>query len=166
MAAQIRRRYFAVLRNTIFSALALLFVIVAGGVAYTWYMGQHSSQTDQVVATQPNTTTIPVVSPSKRAANAPESVSIQSMDSPVIAGSNSTLTARTAPASQCQITVKYNKVASNDSGLISKIADEFGIVSWTWTVSSNTPIGSWPVDVMCSENKKSAVVSGLLQVTH
>ena len=50
------------------------------------------------------------------------------------------------------------------SGLVKKIADEFGVVTWAWTVPAGTPQGTWPVNVSCKNKKYSAVVSSDLVV--
>jgi hypothetical protein len=60
--------------------------------------------------------------------------------------------------------VEYNDVPSADSGLKPKTADDFGIVSWAWTVEATTPVGEWPVDVTCVFNDQSAMVRGKLVV--
>jgi hypothetical protein len=46
------------------------------------------------------------------------------------------------------------------------VADDFGIVSWTWTVEESVPLGEWPVDVTCAFNDQSAMVRGKLVVEH
>lgn len=153
------------IRNIAISACIILAVIIGAGVAYVWYNGQ--------VATVPITksseskpyTSVPVVSQPKPAANAPESVSVQSLTSPVKSGTNASITVKTNPLSTCQIAVTYNKIVSKDSGLSKHQADEFGMVSWTWSVGTSVPAGTWPVDVSCSYNNKTAKVQAMLQVT-
>ena len=69
------------------------------------------------------------------------------------------MTVKTNAGSTCKIAVVYNNVPEVDSGLAPKKADDFGTVSWAWTVPKNTPLGSWPVTVTCQFYDKSAVVS-------
>lgn len=105
------------------------------------------------------------IKPVQPAPNAAEGASIESVTSPVAAGSNVSLAARTNPHSTCTISVSYNGVASTDSGLVSKPSDPYGGVTWTWTVGSSVPAGNWPIKVTCVYNGRSAVVDGSVQVT-
>ena len=103
----------------------------------------------------------------KRVEAAPDvatSASIQSISSPTEQGSNASVTVKTNPESTCSITVVYDKDKSTDSGLLPKVADEFGIAVWVWTVEEAVPIGKWPVTITCIHNKRSAVVVGDLFV--
>lgn len=99
------------------------------------------------------------------APNAQEGVSIESLTSPVSAGSNVSLIATTNAGSKCAITVTYNGVQSTDSGLIAKTADAYGSVSWSWTVGSSVPVGNWPISVTCAYHGRSGVMADSLQVT-
>ena len=70
------------------------------------------------------------------------------------------------PGAACQISVKVNNAALPDTGLVPKIADEFGIVTWSWTVPKNVLSGKWPVEMTCAnEAKKSAYYKADLEVT-
>jgi hypothetical protein len=86
------------------------------------------------------------------------------LTSPEAPGDNVSMSVKTVPTSTCTIRVEYNKIPSTDSGLVAKTADEFGIVSWTWTVGEDVPLGTWPAKVTCVYNGRSAVVQGDLQV--
>jgi hypothetical protein len=85
--------------------------------------------------------------------------------SPIAAGSNSSITVRTNAGSTCAVTVSYNGAPSTDSGLTPKTADAYGNVTWTWTVNSSVPAGSWPVKVTCTYHGRSGVVISNFQVT-
>jgi hypothetical protein len=152
-------------RNAFISIFVLLFLFVGAGVAYTWYSGQSGGATQAIAATPAADTTQPLIKPRKPAANAKESVAIESLTTPVAPGANSSLIVRTLPTSKCTISVVYNNVASTDSGLVAKVADDYGNVSWSWTVSDSTPVGHAPVTVTCAYNGQSAVVQGDLVVT-
>lgn len=102
--------------------------------------------------------------PTKPAENTPVSASVQSLDSPIVPGMNVAMTVRTKPESTCSIKFIYNEITSTDSGLIDKVADEYGMVSWSWTVDGGVPLGVWPVKVTCVLGEKSAVVIGDLEV--
>jgi hypothetical protein len=71
---------------------------------------------------------------------------------------------KTNATSECTIVVEYNEVPSTDSGLKPKKADDYGIVSWTWTVEETVPVGKWPVEVVCAYNDQTAMVRGNLVV--
>ena len=151
-------------RNALISVGVLLVVFVGGGIGYTYYMGLQPAVDSAAFATPVIATLEPVIKPTPQAANSKASASVQSLTSPVTLGSNTAMTVRTNPAATCTITVIYNNVASTDSGLGPKVADEYGMVSWSWTVDTTTPIGTWPVKVTCALNGRSAVVQADLQV--
>lgn len=149
-------------RNALISALVLLVLIVGAGVAYTLLAGG----TDTTVTPPPRQTATkePVIKPKKPAADAKEGAAIEMLTSPVAAGSNASVNVRTNAGSTCSILVTYAGVKSTDSGLKPKTADDFGAVSWAWTVGSTVPAGNWPVKVTCVYHGRSAVVQSDLQV--
>lgn len=150
-------------RNVFISAFVLLLIVFGVGAAYIWYIGQHSV-VDTNVIVNPVKDTPNITTPTKPAANAQESAAVRMLESPVVPGENSSITVKTNAGSRCTITVLYNQIASKDSGLIPKTADEYGIVDWSWTVDSSVPLGKWPVTVTCVYNNRSAVVVGDLEV--
>lgn len=151
-------------RNIAISTVVLLIVVVGGGVAYTWYVGQDTTDDSITIAAPVEPVAAPVIKPTKPAADAKQSAAVQILTSPVAPGSNASITVKTNAESDCMIKVEYNKVPSTDSGLGSKKADDFGIVSWTWTVEESVPVGTWPVDVTCAFNDQTAMVRGNLVV--
>jgi hypothetical protein len=142
----------------------ILIVITGGGVGYTWYVGQNTTEDPTAIAPPATPTPSPAIKPTKPAADAKESASVQMLTSPVAPGSNASIIVKTNAESDCTIKVKYGDVESKDSGLAPKKADDFGIVSWTWTVEETVPVGKWPVDVTCALNGQSAMVRGDLVV--
>jgi hypothetical protein len=149
------------IRRLTTSLMVLLVLALAGGIGYTWYMGKHKV----VVATQaPTLIKRPELKPVKASSIAPIGVATQMLMSPVKAGENSSITVKTNPEADCTISVTYNNVPAKDGGLTPKPADEFGIVSWAWTVAPGTPKGTWPVWVSCKNKKNSAVVRADLVV--
>jgi len=152
------------IKKTLVSIFVLLFLFIGTGVAYTWYMGRN---VDTSLLTEPvEYKPTPVIKRVEQSENVPESVAIQSLTSPVLPGSNASITIRTNQKSLCNISVIYNEIASKDSGLVDKPSDEYGMVSWSWTVESSVPIGKWPVKVTCTRDEKSAVVVGNLNVVN
>lgn len=152
------------IRNILISIGALLVLAIAGGVAYTWYVGQAGVENTSAVAAPVEVQSVTPLQHVQPASNAKIGASVQSLTSPVAPGSNVSLTIKTLPDAECTITVVYNKVASTDSGLSMKIADEFGMASWTWTVEESVPLGTWPAKVTCVLGKQSAVVQADLVV--
>lgn len=118
-----------------------------------------------VVKVEAQTNMQPTVKHVAVAENAPVGASVQLLTSPVAPGSNASITIKTLPITNCTISVVYDKTASKDSGLAAKISDEFGSITWAWTVEPTVPVGKWPVTVTCARGKKSGVVIGDLVVT-
>lgn len=152
------------IRNALISVGVLLTLSVVAGVGYTYYMGLNPAQDATAIATPVEASSNPIIKPTEPAANAKESASVQTLTTPVAAGSNASITVRTNAGSTCTITAVYNNVASTDSGLAPKPSDVYGMVTWTWTVDKQAPIGTWPIKVTCTYNGHSAVVQADLQV--
>jgi hypothetical protein len=159
-----RKTPFGKIRNISISIGVLLILFVGGGVAYTWYMSQND--TAPVVSRPTTTLTTGTLKHAKIAANAPASASIQSLSSPIVRGDNASVTVKGNPGSSCVIKVEYNNVPSNDTGLkLTKILDDFGVATWSWTVERTVPDGKWPVTITCTYETKTAIVIGDLVVT-
>jgi hypothetical protein len=152
------------LRNSLISAGVLLVLMIGGGVAYTYFYGPDGSDAAIPKPTtdtaEPNTP----FTPRKPAANAVESASVQTLTTPIPPGANASISVKTNPTSTCKISVVYNGAASTDSGLAPKVADDYGTVTWTWTVADTVPLGTYPVNVTCEYNTRSAVTRGELVV--
>lgn len=151
-------------RNACISAAVLLVLLVGGGVAYTYFMGPDGTQLGAQAASVVTSPEAGAPKPVKPAPNAKESASVQSITSPVTPGSNTSIIVKSNAGSKCSVAVVYGTTPSTDSGLTPKVADEYGNVSWTWTVGSSVPLGTWPVTVTCVYNTRSAVVKGDLVV--
>jgi hypothetical protein len=147
--------------------LVLVILFVGSGIAYVLISGRSDNNTkSQQSATAAKTdVNYSLPKPPKPAPNAPESAAVEALMSPVSAGANTSVTVKTIAGSSCAILVTYNNVPAKDSGLTTKLADDYGNVTWAWTVDKTAPLGTWPVKVTCTYNKKSAVVIGNLQVT-
>ena len=145
------------------TAVILLVVTTAVGVGYVWYMGQNE---DPVAFQEPVKATggARISERPKLPPDAAIGASVQDMTSPVVPGSNASVTVKTNPEATCVIEVMYGTVQAVDSGLVEKKADEYGIASWAWTVPSNTQLGTWPVEVTCKNAKNTAMVRNDLRV--
>ena len=69
-----------------------------------------------------------------------------SLTSPVVAGSDASLTVKVSPSARCTIQVIYDTVISKARGLGPKTG---GSITWRWRVGSNTHSGRWPIIVRC-----------------
>lgn len=145
-------------------------LIVIGGIiaaVIVWYLGKTRPA---VEAQKPTTTTkVAVTSAPTVDENAPVGVAIQTVTSPITPGSNASISIRTRPKAACSIQVTYSLTGdkdkiSHDGGLIPKNADEYGTVSWTWTVEKGRPIGSWPIEITCAYNTKWGYGKQMLEV--
>lgn len=152
----------------LFAGFVVLVLLVAAGLAYTWWMGQQPTvpveQAEVAEAPRPATVQTRTV-----AEDAPIGVSSQLLTSPVQPGENASLTVKTNPNAECAVTVTYGKAGdisaqSTDSGLRPRVADAYGMTTWTWTVESSRPLGSWPVEVTCANAKNSAYLRVMLDV--
>lgn len=161
-----KKRIVRFLRNTLISIGVLLVLTIGGGVAYTWYMGEYAASPTTAIAAPVEAVPRQVIKPPKPSPDAPASASVQMLTSPVMPGTNASITVKTNVEAECTISVEYNKIPSTDSGLKPETADEFGIVSWAWTVEESVPLGTWPVVVTCAANDKTAVVKGELVVAN
>ena len=107
-----------------------------------------------VTTTSPTTSTLTTTRSTTPTTTSPTtielSLQIVSVTSPVAAGANATLVAKTEPGAYCTITVYYKSGPSSASGLTSKTAVGTGNVSWTWKVGTRTTPGSWEIVVTAS----------------
>lgn len=149
-------------RRSSTSALVMITLAVAGGIGYTWYVGQQKTAT---IAQATKASPAPAMfKPPKVASNAKIGVAAQTVSSPVKPGENASITIRTNPEASCTISVKYNNMVANDSGLTPRVSDEFGITTWAWTVPAAAPVGKWPVLVVCKNKSYTGQLTSDLVV--
>jgi len=155
--ARMRRRRRA---RRIFIFLLILVLLLGGaGVAYAWYTARNAKVS---VVEKPTPVTRTLKKATVPAKNVPVGVSVTILTSPIKPGSNASISIKTKPLAACSIRIEYNKQPSTDGGLVPKQADEYGVVTWTWTVEPTRPVGKWPIDVTCAEEEKSGYVRGEL----
>jgi hypothetical protein len=127
---------------------AMVLIFLVAGIVYVFLTGRQEP-----------------AAPAKPAANAPEGVALETIDSPVKAGENTSISVRTNAGSTCSIVVTYNGVVSHDSGLADHASDAYGFATWTWTVEPTVPPGTYPVKVTCSYHGRTGVAIDHLAVT-
>lgn len=154
-----RRDVLRKIRNGAIGTLIVFVVMILAGVGYTWYMGTQA--TAEPVAEEIDEAVGPITrTPYQPAPDAAVGVSSQLLTSPVQPGENASLSIKTNPAANCEITLTYGELGeedkqSTDSGLEPKVADAYGMVTWSWTVEASRPVGTWPVEVTCANEAKS-----------
>jgi hypothetical protein len=148
-------------RNVIVTMVILMGLFVGGGVVYTWYNGKYG-EPPKVTATLKKP--VPSRSPSKPSPTGRVGASVQMITSPIAPGDNASITVKTNADAKCTIVVEYNKVVAKDSGLVQKVADDYGLVTWAWSVPVTAPAGKWPVTVLCANLKFSGQVIGDLVI--
>lgn len=151
-------------KNGLLSIMILLVLALSSGSAYVYYIDQHNKP---VVSTAIADSTLQFHSiiAIKQDPNAPVGVAVETISSPIARGGEALASMKSYPDASCSIKVMYNNVASTESGLLTKVADDFGVVSWSWTIAQTDPIGSWPVDVTCSHHSKSGYAQGMILIT-
>ncbi|HEX5456379.1 MAG TPA: hypothetical protein VFW77_03355 [Candidatus Saccharimonadales bacterium] len=156
-----KKRYLKTALKVVLSAVIILLLLIAAGVAYIKYSGGQDDSGQSV----PQAPARPVIKPPKISPKAKESAAVQTITSPIKRGSKASISVKTNPKSKCTIQVKYkdsagNQIVYSSPALKSKKADEFGLIGWDWPISPSAPAGKWTVTVNCVYNKKSAVVIG------
>lgn len=150
-----RRRRTA--KRVIVATVVLLTLLIVGALVYVWYMGKHPAKTalSQPVDTSSVAPKIKVHTPPP---DAPVGIVQQTFSGAVKSGNNASISVKTNAKAACQIAVKVGgKTPLSDSGLVPKIADDFGLVDWSWTVPKGVLAGTWPVEITCAnESNRSA----------
>jgi|AntRauTorcE11897_2_1112592.scaffolds.fasta_scaffold00086_57 hypothetical protein len=155
------------IRNVLLGIVAMVVVFVLAGLAYVYFTEPADITPAEVPEEQQQDELQSFGEPSTPRPDAPVGVSVQAFTSPVAPGSNVSLAVRTLRDSSCEIAVysdEESQTKVNDSGLITKIADEYGNVSWTWTVNASASEGEWPIEVECTRNEQSGVLLPVLEV--
>ena len=154
--------------SILFACFVVIVLLVAAGFAYTWWVGQQPAPAAEVIETVGDVRPA-IVEPRELPPDAPVGVSSQLLTTPVLPGENASLTIKTNPGATCEITVTYGELGeesarSTDSGLRPREADKFGMITWTWTVEPNRPLGTYPVETTCATEQKSGYLRVSLTV--
>ncbi|MBP7760816.1 hypothetical protein KA093_03425 [Candidatus Saccharibacteria bacterium] len=150
------------LKRTTVGVLILVGLLILAGIIYTWLMGLRRPKT---ATPQVETSRAPTVRrPAPTDPNAAVGVYIQSLTSEVVPGTNASLAVRSQPEADCVVKITYQNIPSNDSGLVTKRADDYGMVRWSWTVEPTAPLGKGSADITCTRNKRSGYMHGDMMV--
>jgi len=140
----------------------LIFGIV-GGVAAMGIIGSAvgSGSGSEVSTSTTGTTTIittTMATTSQTEATTVATIPIEliSVSSPIQAGDEATVTVKGLPKTKYSIAVFYSSGQSEAAGLESKVSDENGKVSWTWSVGSKTKPGYYALTIT-GDNQKLKV---------
>jgi hypothetical protein len=147
-------------KGALFSILIILFILLAAGFGYAWFSERTEAEIADTASSATSQIDLNPIKPRKADPRTAVGASVQTLSTPVKPGDNSVITVRTKPGASCTIQVVYDEVVSSDSGLTPKHANDFGVVSWSWTVGKRAPPGTWPIGVTCAQGEKSAFVRG------
>lgn len=165
-----RAKIFKSALKVVTAFIIVLILIISAGFLYTWYVGKNTKIDDSFkIETTENDKQNNFITPTKPAPDANVGVAIYVLSSPVKPGDGASITIKTNAEAKCVIDVFYDEkktIKDDDKSLIDKIADEYGIASWEWTVDNNVSEGKWPVEVTCSNAVKSGYVKGDLVVKY
>lgn len=149
-------------RGVAFGVVLIATILIGIGFIYTWYSGKNARIVQEKVENEKSTNIIKHNAPPQDAA---VGVSVQTLTQQVIPGSEVSMSVRTTDGASCKIAVMNDsKQSMTDSDLVTKTADEYGMVNWTWTVPYSAALGSWNVDVNCYRYAKSGFGRGELIV--
>ncbi len=155
-------------RNIIIAFVVLALLLIGIGLIIAWLMQPKKAE---------QTTSVPVANqkpavapPRKFGPNVPIGSAVQSISSPIAPGDNAYVTLRTTEGATCSIKVvnldPHGKEIDriNDSGLADKKVDDFGVVTWTWTMPPGAALATWKADIFCQRDEMSTRSVGDIEV--
>lgn len=149
------KSFWRTLRNITLFVVIVLALLIGAAVAYAWYTGKHAG--GDIAVTETIKSKPALKKPIKPKPDAQIGVATQYVTNPVAPGENASISIHTNADAKCTITVDYDKTVAKDSGLKPKVADDYGLVEWSWTIPENAPLGKkTTVDVRCANEKKNA----------
>lgn len=154
-----RSRFLKALRNLGIIIAVLVLIVAAVYVVMLWLNKPQVAHVAEPDAT--NQQNPAFIAPRKPPQDVAIGSSIQAISSPVSPGSNASLTIRTTESAVCSVKVvridaeMREAQRVSDSGLIDKTADDFGVVTWTWTMPADAVIAPWQADINCTRGTKS-----------
>lgn len=163
-----RARVVRRIRRTFLTVVLLALLIAIAALIYVWLF---PPKPDPAMVPIPKGPQVPAdFTPTKFGENVPIGSAIQSITTPVNPGDNASIILRTTERSICSIAVvhidDYGKKRRQleDSGLIDKKADEYGVVSWTWTMPADAALAEWRANIYCKRDNMSTESIGRIVV--
>jgi hypothetical protein len=133
--------------------LVPLIVLVTVTVAACSSLGGiDASPTVPVITSKPYVP--PEPTPTPEPTRKPLPVAEASLTESVQRGEDAEVVIDTGKAAECVIEVTYDTGPSEDAGLGPKTANGEGLVSWSWTVDTTTPKGTYPIDITCFKGER------------
>jgi hypothetical protein len=154
-----------VIRNTTKAILILIFVCLILGVAYVYLVDKTKPLPPKTVSSSDDQAISPLPPATPPSATSAEGVALQAMTTPVQLGAVFYLSAETNAGSLCTAYIDYPGTDGTDPNLSNQEANEYGNVTWTWTVPAKAPPGTWPLTVTCYYHGRSGVVDYNIQFT-
>lgn len=158
-------RFATVMRKIRKTAVFLILIVILGGGAafgYIWFMGLNSKPVVQQAVAQ--NVQAQEEAPKKVNQYKTIGVAIQYIDREITAGDTMSFSVHTNREATCTLEVLYDSGNSdmefNDAGLKPKVSDEYGAVTWKWTVPATAPKGEASADATCANKKNWAHVVG------
>ncbi len=137
-------------------SMFVVMALVISGFLYAWYYAKtHPVKQGELPLPKPSKITN--ASPAKDVSpDTPVGVAIESVSSPVKLGDNASLSVKTLPKATCNLRFTYKDgTISKDAGLSPKVADDFGIAAWTWTIEPARAAGTAVMEATCVHGKMS-----------
>jgi len=150
------------IRNTLFAILMLLVLIISGATVYVLFINRPNLEPGSTANAKYSTPS--VLTPRQPNPNAPEGVAVESLPVAVRAGDNVSLIIQTNPTSTCKATTTGAGATTQAVALADKIADSYGMATWSWHVDPAAPLGNRTVDVTCLYHGRSGYVQGYFAV--
>lgn len=100
------------------------------------------------VTARPSSTAKPTADPNALA------VKVTAHSKSVSRGGTASVAAKTIANADCGISVNYPAGPSSARGLEPAKAPKSGSITWTWKVATNTPKGTWPIVVSCTQGTR------------
>lgn len=163
-----RSRVVRRIRRALLIIMLITLLIVILALIYVWLF---PPKPDPALAPIPKGPQVPSdFSPTKFGEDVPIGSAIQSITTPISPGDNASIILRTTERSICSIAVVHiddygRKLRQlEDSGLVDKKADDYGVVSWTWTMPLDAALAEWKANMYCKRDSMSTESIGRIVV--
>ncbi|MHC1785180.1 MAG: hypothetical protein AB9891_20940 [Anaerolineaceae bacterium] len=111
---------------------------------------QFDSPQVPIPSDDPTPAATPVVQPAEF------TVVVSELTSPVMAGQTASVSIATAPGAICANIMKFSSGLGGMTNLGTRVADQNGVIGWSWRVGTNATPGSFVIDILCGSEGRSA----------